>query len=101
MKFTGERFIPNKPELTNLYQEHIIRYRFASQFVRNKVVLDAGCGTGYGSYLLSQIGSKKVIGIDNSKRAINFCKNNFKAKNLEFKIDDCTKCHFKNSRKGC
>ena len=30
MKFTGERFIPNKPELTNLYQEHIIRYRFAS-----------------------------------------------------------------------
>jgi len=97
MEFTGERVIPNMPELTHLYQEHIIRYMFASQFVKSKVVLDAACGTGYGSYLLYQKGAKTVIGIDISKEAIDYCNYNYKEENLEFKVDDCMKCHLDNS----
>ncbi|MCV0393501.1 MAG: methyltransferase domain-containing protein, partial [Nitrosopumilus sp.] len=90
LKFTGERFVPFCPELANLFQEHIIRYMFSCQFIKNKIVLDAGCGTGYGSYLLAQKGAKSVLGIDTSKEAITFCKNNFKINNVQFKEDDCT-----------
>ena len=84
VKFTGERLIPNLPELTFLYQEHIVRYLFASQFVRSKVVLDAACGTGYGSSLLLDKGAKKVIGVDISKDAIDYCNQNYKKENLEY-----------------
>jgi len=97
LEFTGERFIPNIPELKHLYQEHIIRYQFASQFVREKKVLDAGCGTGYGSFLILKQGATHVTGIDNSSEAIDFCKKHYRDKNLDFKIDDCTKCHLKDS----
>jgi len=97
LKFTGERLVPNQPELMNLFQEHIIRYMFCSQFVKNKSVLDAGCGTGYGSYLLANQNSKNVVGIDNSKEAIEFAQNNFQSKNLEFTEDDCTKSNISDS----
>ncbi len=64
--------------------KHSIRYNFASMFVgKNFTVLDAACGTGYGSYVLSKK-SKKVIAVDSSKHAIFSCKNNFKLKNVDF-----------------
>lgn len=97
LKFTGERVIPNCPEIEHLYQEHLVRYRFASQYAQSKVVLDFGCGTGYGSYLLHEKGARKVVGVDISKDAIDYCNSNYKANNLEFKSDDCTKCQLQNS----
>ena len=97
LEYTGERLIPDLPEFTHLYQEHIIRYMFATQFVESKTVLDAGCGTGYGPFLLSQKSAKKVVGIDLSKEAIAYCNSHYKSPNLEFKEDDCTRCHFNDS----
>ena len=48
---------------------HFQRYRFASQFVKDKVVLDAGCGAGYGSWIMAtEGGAREVIGIDYAKR---------------------------------
>ena len=94
VEFTGERFVPDKPELYHLHQEHVIRYMFASQFVKSKVVLDSGCGTGYGSHLLLQKGAKKVIGTDISNDAVEYCKEKYPEENLEFKVDDCTKSNF-------
>ncbi|MGD9107940.1 MAG: class I SAM-dependent methyltransferase [Gammaproteobacteria bacterium] len=38
------------------------RYRFASQFVRNKRVLEVGCGSGYGVELFKNIASFYVAG---------------------------------------
>lgn len=96
MEFTGERFIPNLPELKFLYQEHISRYYFAAQFVKSKIVLDVACGTGYGSAFLIDQRAKKVTGVDISKEAIEYCNANYKRNGLEFKIDDCTKMHFEN-----
>ena len=52
LEFTGERVVPGvaDPDLLN---EHTARYRFAAHYVRRfgpeAVILDAGCGTGYGT----------------------------------------------------
>lgn len=97
LDFTGERLIPNKPELRHLYQEHIIRYMFATQFTKSKTVLDAGCGTGYGTFLILANGAKKVVGVDIEKKAIEYCKSNYNEKNLEFVCDDCTKLNVDDS----
>jgi ubiquinone/menaquinone biosynthesis C-methylase UbiE/glycosyltransferase involved in cell wall biosynthesis len=58
---------------------HIIRYILASQFIREgDVILDAACGLGYGSRILGAIDrSAKVIGIDNSKFAIEYAISNY------------------------
>ena len=66
----NERVIP---EITAnyLYQESLSRYNFALKFIKkDSKILDAGCGTGYGSKVLSTSG--KVIGIDNSSEAIKY-----------------------------
>lgn len=85
MEYTGERVVKEPKEITIYYVffEHIYRYCFARRYCRNKVVLDAGCGTGYGTYELSK-SARKVIGIDISKEAIDFCKNNYAQPNIEF-----------------
>ncbi len=52
IEFTGERFIPEKSSI-KLQDDHMERYRFATEFVGNKRVLDIACGVGYGSVMLS------------------------------------------------
>src|SRR5262249_60279888 len=47
-----ERAFPGMPA-ANVMQEHAIRYGFALGLVGGMRVLDLGCGTGYGSEMLS------------------------------------------------
>ncbi len=42
-------------------KEHVNRYAFASQFAKNKVVLDVACGIGYGTFLLKR-SAQRVVG---------------------------------------
>ena len=48
MEFTGERLVLGEVD-KELETEHLDRYRFALQFAAGKTVLDAACGTGYGT----------------------------------------------------
>lgn len=84
MEFTGERVIPDAESQVPLYEEHLARYYFAGEFVQNKSVLDLGCGTGYGSYYLSQQGAKFVLGTDIDAEAIQYAQANFKSSCLAF-----------------
>ncbi len=53
--------------------EHMNRYRWVSQFVSGKKVLDIACGTGKGSNLLAKEGqAKKVVGCDIDSKAIRY-----------------------------
>ncbi|WKA47194.1 methyltransferase domain-containing protein [Geobacillus zalihae] len=63
---------------------HINRYLIAKDLCKGKRVLDAACGEGYGSFLLSKWGAKAVDGIDISEEAIQNAKANFKQENLTF-----------------
>ena len=53
-----------------IYAEHVVRYLFASRFVRGRRVLDLGSGVGYGSDMLKSAGATEVIGIDRSREAV-------------------------------
>lgn len=50
--------------------EHRGRYWWATQLVSGKEVLDAACGTGYGSRILSDAGAARVTGVDVSPDAV-------------------------------
>ena len=52
-----------------LFRQHIARYNFATGFANGKLVLDYGCGEGYGAALLSG-NAKKVISLDISYEAV-------------------------------
>ncbi|SMG46602.1 glycosyltransferase [Paenibacillus aquistagni] len=82
MKFTGERYIPNMQDYT-LEAEHLQRYASVTSLVKDKVVIDAACGEGYGTKILSNYASK-VIGIDISSEAIRHAKNKYSQDNIEF-----------------
>ena len=60
----AERFVGDVMRRTLVEAEHLARYRWAAQFARGRRVLDAGCGTAYGSDLLATAGAAEVVGID-------------------------------------
>lgn len=65
--FTGERFLPGCTG--EIAYEHWHRYAFARQFVTARRVLDAACGEGYGSALLSTAAAG-VVGVDIDKDTV-------------------------------
>lgn len=87
-EFTGERVIPNLVD-PNLWNEHIARYAFASRLSRNRRVLDAGCGTGYGAAELSY-SANSVTAIDISQDAVAYACNQYPRRNLNWLVASCT-----------
>jgi SAM-dependent methyltransferase len=90
MKLNGERFVEHLNMSWDLFLQHMGRYLFAKSFVSGKTVLDAACGSGYGSKILSE-NAKKVIGIDKCRETISYCNSRYKDKNLFYSQMDC-KC---------
>ena len=87
LEFTGERFTPEC--VREMAYEHWHRYAWAATHVAGNRVLDAACGEGYGSYLLSQSASR-VIGIDLSEETIAHASARYKRQSLEFVQGDVT-----------
>jgi SAM-dependent methyltransferase len=89
LEFTGERVIPGKVDEA-LWYEHMARYIFAADFVKDKTVLDAGCGSGYGTDFLASQGAKYALGIDISPEAIAYAQAHYQRDNLEYRVMDVT-----------
>ena len=68
MKPSGERLVPEASD-SDVRNEHLARYRFAVPLARDRRVLDAGCGVGYGAALLTG-GSAAVYALDNASDAV-------------------------------
>ena len=101
MKFTGERVIPGECE-PDLLNEHMARYRFAQRFAAGKVVLDAACGSGYGTALLAE-NAKTVVGCDISHEAIEYARQAYGAAKssglrVEYNACDCLALPFQSAR---
>lgn len=73
--FTGERFVPGIHDI-QLKMEHYQRYMSMVDMVRDKKVLDAACGEGYGSAILSKT-AREVTGLDISADAIERARINY------------------------
>jgi 2-polyprenyl-3-methyl-5-hydroxy-6-metoxy-1,4-benzoquinol methylase len=87
---TGERMIPTKEnEVSIVFSRHLFTYQHASNYVSDKVVLDIGCGTGYGSHVLAQR-AKHVVGLDQDASAIAYCRKNYSRSNIEFMRADAS-----------
>lgn len=88
MEFTGERFTPECER--EIWYEHVHRYAFALQFCRERKVLDAACGEGYGSAMLAGV-ADRVTGVDVSTEAIEHARRRYaEAGNLAFEAANCT-----------
>ena len=89
MDFTGERMVLGATDI-ELEIEHLNRYYFAEQLVSGKVVLDAACGTGYGSAIMAK-NAKSVVGIDISQEAVDYANETYSDDKVEFvkgSVDD-------------
>ena len=77
---------------------HMARYQLVADFVRDgDTILDAACGMGYGSHLLSaQAAATCVIGADLDVEAIRYASLNFagKERRLSFRVADVQQLDF-------
>jgi ubiquinone/menaquinone biosynthesis C-methylase UbiE len=66
------------------YSNHIQRYAFAQLYCLDRRVLDAGCGTGYGSSYLAMHGTGSIVGVDISDEALAEANRLYRRDNLRF-----------------
>jgi len=92
----GERYYP-VGSFDELDGTHTTNYIFARQFVQGKIVLDVGCGFGFGCDYLAKSRARYVIGIDISNDAVKFAKTRYNASNLDFIVMDANHLGFKDS----
>lgn len=84
-----ERLVPGEREWIRGHAEHLARYQYAMQFVRDKRVIDAGTGPGYGAALLAAAGATSVTAVDISEETVARAQSEYGRANLTFAVDDC------------
>jgi len=95
MRFTGERVVPGMTP-PRIYADHLARYEFSEVYVRSKQVLDAACGTGYGSATLLARGAARVSGIDISAESIQYASGHFANRQTQFAVGNVKQLPFIN-----
>jgi len=90
----GERYVPTSTVFEKLDAASIVNYMFSHEFAVGKVVLDTGCGYGYGCGYLAQVATY-AVGIDINSRAVKFGKRNFAKSNTDFVVADATHLPFR------
>jgi 2-polyprenyl-3-methyl-5-hydroxy-6-metoxy-1,4-benzoquinol methylase len=83
-----ERGLPTNANFISrdYYRTMLKRYFFAAKiFAENKIVLDSCSGVGWGTYILANY-AKHVIAYDYNEEAIKLAKNDWKAKNIKWKV---------------
>jgi len=89
--FTGERIVINQEVCRShrfAMEEHLLRYELASTLVQGKHVLDAACGTGYGSKMMAIAGAASVVGVDIDPDSIQLAKTEYRDDKIQFQTAD-------------
>ena len=98
MSETVERVVPGELSWEEFGLEHQQRYEFFNSFYSGKKILDAACGSGYGSFHISNSGASSVLGLDISDESISFAKKKYTNPNLEFRKADCSDLRILNQK---
>jgi SAM-dependent methyltransferase len=88
IEFTGERVVPGQVD-ANLWAEHVSRYALAAEYLSHlnpgpeTLVLDIGCGAGYGTARLATTGSQ-TFGLDVAPDAAAAARHQYGASHTSF-----------------
>lgn len=86
MLHSGERQVA--PDLTGIRRDHLARYEWAAkQLDFGDVVIDAGCGVGYGSAVVAEVAGD-VYAVDIDADAIAYATANYGRPNIKFGCGD-------------
>ena len=69
LPLTGERTVPGVAEENYWFRRHEVVYRRLAERCRDRDVLEAGCGEGYGADLITDV-ANRVIGLDYDESAV-------------------------------
>lgn len=83
----GKRFVFGMTKSSRIKAITINSYIFASHYTQDKTVLDAACGSGFGTFLFAQE-AQEVWGIDHSEESIEYAKKNFSHPQVKFLCDN-------------
>lgn len=86
---TGERTLPGIPDENYWFQRHVIAYRLAGAAASGRVVLDAGCGEGYGLQMLATAGATRVIGADLDPTVVAHAGTNYATPGTAIEVHAC------------
>ncbi len=90
IRYKGERAIPEAPDMDRaVMREHLARYEDVAPRVAGLTVLDAACGSGYGSEILAHAAAS-VTGVDRDHEAIAVCRSLRSHPDLDFLQADVT-----------
>ena len=82
-----EQFVPAEMAGELVAAEHLARYGWAGHLVKDRRVLDAGCGVGYGSTMLSDAGAREVTGVDVAESVLEVARQGA-PQNVRFEVAD-------------
>lgn len=77
--------------------EELLSECFQKETIKDKIILDAGCGIGLASIIFSRWGARKVIGLDISQESLNKAKQlkkEYQIDNIEFLRGDIAQLNF-------
>lgn len=72
---------------------HIDRYEFTANYLKDKIkegsiILDAACGTGYGSDILKKVNAGQIIGVDICPDTVKYANSKYGDKRCVFKVSN-------------
>jgi 2-polyprenyl-3-methyl-5-hydroxy-6-metoxy-1,4-benzoquinol methylase len=89
LAYSGERVVPGTAPF-HAYWMHARRYGFAAKRCRGKRVLDAGCGSGYGTRILA-LEASECVGVDRDPEAVRLAESLFTTPGVRFAVADATR----------
>ena len=85
---SGERLYPETADVIDVeMKDQFDRYVLAAQYAKGAECLDAACGAGYGTKMLSSV-ARQVLGLDFSDEALAHAHANYSAGNVQFRQAD-------------